>query len=206
MSLFRTVAASALVLTLAAAVPARAQLITNPAEVQAGTYAIEPSHARVLFTVEHLGFSTWYGDFTGAKGVLVLDPKDPSKSSVDVSVPTASVSTTNAVLDGELKSADWFDAAKYPTISFKSTKVTVTGPGRAAVEGDLTLHGVTKPVTLTATFKAAGVNGMNKHYTAGFDVSGKIKRSDFGVSKYVTFGLGDEVTLIISAPFERKDG
>jgi polyisoprenoid-binding protein YceI len=205
LSRIRQIAAAVTALTLAASGAAHAQLVKTPADVQAGTYAVESSHARVLFAVEHLGFSTWYGDFSHATGTLVLDPKDPSKSSVDVSVPTDSVSTTNGVLDGELKAPDWFDAARFPTISFKSTKVTVTSPGHANVEGALTLHGVTRPVTLAAAFKAAGPNGMTKAYTVGFDVSGKIRRSDFGVSKYVPM-VGDEVTLIISAPFERKAG
>jgi polyisoprenoid-binding protein YceI len=200
----KTLAALAVV-TLAAAPLAQAQVTTSPAAVQAGTYGVEPAHTRVLFSVNHLGFTTWYGDFTKATGTLTLDPKDPARSQVDVSVPTASIATTNTVLDGELKGADWFDAAKFPAITFKSTKVTVTSPGHAQVQGELTLHGVTKPVTLAASFNGAGVNPLSKAYTTGFEVSGKIKRSDFGVTKYVPL-VGDEVTLIISAAFERKAG
>jgi polyisoprenoid-binding protein YceI len=150
-----------------------------------------------------MGFSTWYGDFSGATGTLTLDPKKPATAALDVSIPVASVSTTNAKLDGELKSADWFDAAKFPTISFKSTKVAPTGPTTALVTGDLTFHGVTKPVTLEATFKASGANPMSKAFTIGFEVKGKLKRSDFGVATYVPL-IGDEVELIISAPFEKK--
>ena len=194
--------AAVLATALAGAVQAQP---APPAAVQPGTYAIEASHARVLFAVNHLGFSTWYGDFSQASGTLVLDPKTPANSHVEISVPTASVSTTNAVLDGELKSPDWFDAVKFPTIAFKSTKVTATAANRAEVQGDLTLHGVTRPVTLTATFNAAGANPMNKAYTVGFEVTGKIKRSDFGVTRYVP-AVGDEVTLIISAPFVRNPG
>jgi polyisoprenoid-binding protein YceI len=175
----------------------------SPAAVQGGTYAIEPTHTRVLFAVDHMGTSTWYGDFTHASGTLKLDPKTPAASSVEVSVPMASVSTTNSVLDGELKSADWFDAAKFPTMTFKSTKVTVTGPGRASVAGELTLHGVTKPIVLEARFKGAGPSPMTKAYMVGFDATGKIKRSQFGVTKYVPL-VGDEVDLILSAPFVRK--
>lgn len=195
-------AAVALSLSFAAPVLAQSTLVTEPAKVQAGAYKVEPSHTRVLFAVSHMGFSTWYGDFTGASGSLVLDPARPANSRLDVSVPTGSVSTTNSVLDGELKSADWFDAAKYPTITFKSRQVTVTAPGRADVAGDLTLHGVTKPVTLKAKFNAAGANPLSKAYTVGFEVSGKIKRSDFGVTKYVPV-VGDDVDIIISAAFEK---
>ena len=133
------VAAAAILLTASFSAPALAQ----PAPVQSGTYKVEASHTRVLFAVSHMGFSTWYGDFTGASGSLKLDGANPANSSIEISVPTASVSTTNTVLDGELKAADWFDAAKFPTITFKSRQVTVTAPGEADVAGDLTLHGVT---------------------------------------------------------------
>lgn len=200
-------AGAAVLLTLSLGVPSLAQsaLVTTPSAVQPGAYKVEPNHTRVLFAVSHMGFSTWYGDFSGASGALQLDPARPAQSRVEVTVPTASVATTNAVLDGELKSADWFDAARYPTISFKSRQVTVTGPGRADVAGDLTLHGVTRPVTLHARFNAAGVNPLDKAYTVGFEVSGKIKRSDFGVTKYVPV-VGDDVDLIISGAFEKVGG
>lgn len=174
----------------------------NP-EVSPGVYAPDASHTRVLFSVSHMNFSTWYGEFGGVSGSLKLDPKNPAASKLVVEVETAKVSTSNLKLDEELRSADWLDAAKYPTIRFVSTQVTRTAPDKALVTGDLTLHGVTRPVTLTATFHGAGVNPLSKAYTAGFEVSGTIKRSDFGVKTYVPM-IGDEVTLLISAPFERK--
>ena len=188
-------------LVLAASGAAVAQ--PKPAAVQGGTYAVEPSHTRVLFAVDHMGTSTWYGDFTKTSGALKLDAKSPAASHLEVSIATDSVSTTNAKLDEELKSADWFDAAKFPAITFKSTKVTVTGPDRADIAGELTLHGVTKPVVLHAKLKGSGPNPMTKAYTVGFDATGRIKRSEFGVTKYVPL-VGDEVDLILSAPFVRK--
>jgi polyisoprenoid-binding protein YceI len=196
-------------MAIGAAAGARAQAPTavpgnpDPAAVQGGAYVVEPSHTRIQFSVDHLGFSTWYGDFTGASGSLTLDPKAPANSRLVVAIPTASISTTNTTLDGELKSADWFDAAKYPTITFVSTKVTPTGKDRALVAGELSFHGVTRPVTLQARFHGAGMNPLSKAYTAGFDVTGKIKRSDFGVTNYVPI-VGDEVSLTISGAFERK--
>lgn len=203
MSSLRSFAAA--VAFTAFAVSAGAQTAPNPdpASVQAGTYKLETYHARVLFATSHMGFSTWYGDFSGATGSLGIDPKNPSAASLEVSIPVGSVSTTNTKLDGELKSAQWFDAEKFPTITFKSTSVKVTGPGTAKVTGDLTFHGVTKPVTLDAAFKASGTNMMTKAFTIGFEVKGKLKRSDFGVATYVPL-IGDEVDLIISAPFEKK--
>ena len=201
-------AAGALALTLTvggAAALAQTAASRDPAAVKPGVYKVEPGHTRVLFSVSHLGFTTWYGDFTGASGQLSLDPAHPAASQLEVSVPTASLTTTNAKLDGELKGADWFDAARFPTITFKSRTVTPTGPASADVAGDLTLHGVTRPVTLHARFNGAGVNPLDKAYTAGFEVSGEIRRSDFGVTKYVPL-VGDQVQLIISAAFEKAGG
>ena len=193
----------ALLLLLAATSATAAEPPTrDPAAVQAGAYAVESRHTRVQFAVSHLGISDWYGDFTGASGSLKLDPANPASMQVDVSLPVASVTTTNAVLDGELKSAAWFDAAQYPTIRFVSTKVERTGPDKAAITGDLTFHGVTRPVVLSATLNGAGPDPMGKGYLVGFNASGVIKRSDFGVKTYLPM-IGDDTTLRISAAFEK---
>lgn len=176
----------------------------SPAAVKAGTYKVETTHTRVQFAVSHMGFSEWYGDFTGVTGTLSLDPKALAKAKVDVSIPVDSVTTTNAKLDGELKDAAWFDATAYPTITFTSTKVTPTGPRTANIAGNLTFHGVTKPVVLKASFLASGTNPMTKGYTVGFNATTAIKRSDFGVKTYVPL-IGDDVTLRISAAFEKAD-
>jgi polyisoprenoid-binding protein YceI len=187
----------------AAVAPALAQVTTTtPSEVKPGTYAVEPTHTRIAFAVSHMGFTTWFGDFTNASGTLTLNPAKPSASTLEVVVPIASVSTTNAKLDGELKEADWFDAAKYPTATFKAAHISAMG-GNAKVAGTLTLHGVTRPVVFGVKFNGAGVNPLDKAYTVGFEVRGQIKRSDFGVTKYVPL-VGDDVQLIISAAFEKK--
>jgi polyisoprenoid-binding protein YceI len=207
MSLVRlapAVFAAAALAAAAGAAPAQAPA-ADPAKVQAGAYVIEPFHTRVQFSVDHMGTSVWWGDFTGVKGTLTLDPKAPAASKLSVTIPTASVTTTNSVLDGELKDPTWFDAAKFPTITFVSTKVTPVGKDKAMVTGDLTFHGVTKPVTLETTFYGAGPNPMTKAYTAGFNAKGQIKRSDFGVGKYVPL-VGDVVTITISAPFTKTAG
>jgi polyisoprenoid-binding protein YceI len=173
----------------------------DPKAVVAGSFKVEPSHTRVQFSVSHMGFTDWYGDFTGATGSLTIDPKNVAASKLDITIPTASVVTTNAVLDAELKSAEWFDAARYPSIRFVSTAVKQTGPGTADISGDLTFHGVTRPVVLAARFNGAGVNPLSKAYTLGFDATTRIKRSDFGVKSYVPL-IGDETELRISAAFE----
>ena len=199
------VAALATSAMVAFSTAALAQASTDPTTVQAGAYKLDASHARVLFSLSHMGFSTWYGDFSGVTGTLTLDPKALASAKVDVTIPVASVTTTNAKIDGELKSAAWFDAEKFPTITFKSTAVAPTSATTAKVTGDLTFHGVTKPVTLDVTFKAAGANPMSKAVTVGFDAKGTLRRSDFGVKNYSTM-VGDEVDLIISAPFEKQAG
>jgi polyisoprenoid-binding protein YceI len=197
------VAASLTVTSAVALAQAPMELVRDPAAVQAGAYDVEPIHTRVLFSVSHLGFTTWYGEFTNVSGALTLDPKKPAGSALEIHIPVATVSTTSAKLDGELKSDAWLDATQFPEIVFKSTKVTETGKDTAKVTGDLTFHGVTKPVTLAVKFNGAGTNPLDKKYTAGFEVSGKIKRSDFGVKTYVPL-IGDDVDLIISAGFEHK--
>ena len=184
-------------------VSAQPASVDDSVTVEGGAFAVEPLHTRVLFGVSHFGFTTYYGEFSGVSGSLDFDPKNPSASKLDIRIPVASVSTTNAVLNDELKDENWFDTVKYPNISFKATKVTMTGPGKADVVGDLTLHGTTKPVVLHAVFHGAGVNPLNKHYTVGFDASAKIKRTEFGVSTYVPL-ISDDVDIIISAAFERQ--
>ena len=174
-----------------------------PATVKAGTYTVESYHTLVQFGVNHFGINEFFGTFPGAKGTLVLDPQNLAATKLDVTVPVAGVSTTNATLDKELVSADWLDAAQFPDMRFVSTKVTRTGPKTATVAGTLTLHGVTKPVVLNATFNAGVVNPMNKAYTLGFKATGVIKRTQFGVSKYAPM-VSDDTTLNITAAFEHK--
>ena len=193
--------ASAVSLLLAAA--AQAQGSAGPATVPAGAYAIEPVHTQVEFSVLHLGFTNYGGVFSNASGDLTLDPKSLAAAKLDIAVPVNTVATTSDKLNEELRGAQWLDAQQYPTMTFHSTKIARTGPTTADVAGELTLHGVTKPVVLKAQFVGAGVNPLSKAYTVGFQVTGKIKRSDFGVKTYLPV-IGDEVQLNIAAAFEKK--
>ena len=168
--------------------------------MEAGVYNIEPEHSRITFGVSHMGFTNYYGEFRNASGMLTLDPKKPDSSSVDVKIPTGSVMVPNAKLKEELDGDQWLDAAKYPDITFKSTKVAKTGADTAKVTGEFTLHGVTKPLTLNVKFNGAGTNPLDKNYTSGFEATGMIKRSDFGVKTYVPL-IGDDVDIMISAAF-----
>jgi polyisoprenoid-binding protein YceI len=183
---------------------ALAQVSTrNPADVQAGAYTADSSHTRIVFSVSHMGFSTWYGNLTGATGSLMLDPHNPAASHVDISIPAGSISTTNAVLDGKLKSSAWFDVGSYPVITFKSTSIQPTGPDNADITGNLTLRGFTHPVVLHTHFNGAGTNPLDRAYTVGFDATLQLKRSEFGINTFVPL-IGDDVNVAVSAPFEKK--
>ena len=183
---------------------ALAQMGGSPSTpVPAGTYKVESHHTLAGFSINHMGFNDFYGIIPNATGTLVLDPANPAAAKLDVSLPVSGISTTNSVLDGELKDPSWLDVAKYPEIHYTATKVTQTGAHTAHIDGNLTLHGVTKPVALDATFGGAGTNPMAKTFTIGFSARGSFKRSDFGVTKYVPL-IGDDVTLMITAAFEKQ--
>lgn len=189
---------------IAAGAPATSTLAaTAPAAVQSGSYTVEPYHTRIQFAVDHMGFTEFYGDFTGSSGSLELDAKAPANSHVDLSIPTASVSTTNAKLDEELRGSQWLDATANPTIHFVSDRVVPAGAGHARIYGTLTLHGVSHPVVLEARFHGAGANPLDKAYTVGFDATAHILRSDYGVKAYLPL-IGDDVEIRISAAFEHK--
>lgn len=175
----------------------------SPADVKAGTYAVEPAHTQVTFSVAHMGISPFAGTFSGASGSMTLDPKNLAATKLNVTIPIASVQTTSSKLSEELVSADWLDAAKFPTATFVATSVTPRGPDAAAIAGTLTLHGVSKPVTIMARFFGAAQNPMSKKDSIGFLARAMIKRSDFGVSKYVPL-VSDETVLVINAAFEKQ--
>lgn len=167
------------------------------AQAASTTYTIEPTHTQVLFSYSHLGFSNITLRFDKVEGSIVYDAAAPAKSSVSVSILTDSVNTGVAKFDEHIKSPDFFDVAKYPTATFKSTKVVAAGKGKLQVTGDLTIHGVTKSVVMNATVNKIAEHPMRKVPAAGFDGSIKIKRSDFGMGAY-TPAVGDDVTIKIT--------
>jgi polyisoprenoid-binding protein YceI len=167
-----------------------------------GSYKVESYHTQVAFSISHFGFTNYSGLFSGATGTLQLDPVKLAASKLAISIPVDSVTTTVSKLTDELKGDQWFDTAKFPQATFVSTKVVPTPEG-ATVTGNLTLHGVTKPVELRVRFMGAGVNPIDKAYTVGFEATGTIKRSDFGVKTYLP-AVGDEVQLNIAGAFEAQ--
>ena len=199
----RPILAAALVL----AVPAAAQMPTtapgkpNPALATAGSYHVDTGHTQVLFTVNHMGFSQYSGQFTQPTGTLTLDPRNPAASRVTITFPIDKVSTTVPALDAHLKRADFFEADKYPTATFVSTRIVARGQS-ATITGNLTLKGVTRPVTLAATFVGAGPGPMGAHKTnVGFHATTTINRSAFGISYGIPL-VSDRVDLVINAAFE----
>lgn len=180
---------------------ALAQGAPNAAAVQSGEYKVEPYHTQVAFSVRHFGFTDFSGFFSGAGGSLRLDPTNPAASKLEVTIPVNTALTTVPKLDEELKGAQWFDAAQFPTAKFTSTSVTKTGPDTAEIHGDLTLHGVTRPIELKARFVGAGVNPLDHAYTLGFEATGVVKRSEFGVKTYVPM-VADSVSLTVAGAFE----
>ena len=163
----------------------------------ADTYKLDPMHTSIVFHVNHFGFSNPSGKFMNVDGTLILDQQNPAASKVNVTIPIAMIDTDIPKLDEHLKSKEFFDAATYPTATFVSTKVDVTGKDTAIVHGTLTLHGVSKPVDLNVQLNKIGENFM-KQPTAGFSASATIKRSDFGITTYLP-ALGDDVRLDIQS-------
>ena len=200
----RVIFAIPLLALLGGAAAAQTTPTRNPAEVLPGAYVVEPLHTQVTWSLSHLGFTTYFGRLGDVSGSLTLAPNSPATSQLSITMPTASLNTTSDKLNQELQGSDWFDAKSYPTISYKSTKVDIIGRGHATVTGALTLHGVTRPVVLDVRFNAAGVNPIDHHYTVGFQATGTIRRSQFGVTKYVPL-VGDDVSLMISAAFEQAN-
>ena len=182
----------------------------DKARVTAGSYAADAGHTMVVWEVDHFGFSKYTGIFGDVTGTLVIDPANPAASKVDVTIPVAKVTTASAGLSGHLLRAgkdggkpDFFGAAPADA-KFVSTRVVLDDDGdEATVTGNLTLNGVTKPVTLDVDFHGAGTNPYNKKATIGFEAEGKIRRSDFGIA-YGIPAVSDEVELEIHAAFEKQ--
>jgi polyisoprenoid-binding protein YceI len=170
----------------------------------ADTYKIDPAHTNASFAVKHLLISTVRGEFQKTEGTLVLDPADVTKSKVEATIDVASLNTREPKRDGHLKSPDFFDAAKFPTITFKSTKVEKAGEGALKVTGDLTMHGVTKPVVLEVAGPSDEVKDPGGNIRRGISATTKINRKDFGVSYGPNAVVSDEVTITIDGEFLKQ--
>ncbi|WBH16474.1 YceI family protein [Sphingomonas radiodurans] len=181
----------------------------NPAAITGGSYTVDAGHTLVEWTVDHLGFTPYFGLFGNVTGTLMLDPKNPTAAKVDVTIPVAEVTTASAGLTKHLlkpaeagKSADFFGAAPAPA-RFVSTRVAPNGQS-AKIEGNLTLNGVTKPVTLDAAFYGAGKMPaqMGGKENVGFTATTSIRRSEFNIAYGIPM-ISDEVKLKITVAFQK---
>ncbi len=187
------------------ALPASAQGVsTDPSLAPPGAYVVDKAHARITWGISHFGVSTYIGWFTSFDIALTFDPNAPEKSTLKASIDPKSVHTLDPKFDEEIASAKFFDAATYPQITFVSTAVEKTGDASGKITGDLTFHGVTKPVVLDVTFHGGMQSPLKNTYVLGFKGQTTIKRSEFGVTEYIDFGLGDEVTITIEGEFDHK--
>lgn len=181
----------------------------SAAAVPAGAYKLDKAHASLIFRTNHLGFSHFTGRFERFEAQLQFDPAHPEKSSVTVTIDPTSIASDNppeGFMD-QLRSAQWLDVAKFPQLTFKSTKVTSLGAGKLRIDGKLSLHGVSRPMTLEATYNG-GYAGhpMDPHARIGFSAHGTLKRAQFGIAYGIpapgtTMGVGDDVEVIVESEF-----
>jgi polyisoprenoid-binding protein YceI len=169
--------------------------------VTAGTYLVEPTHTLVGWTVTHFGFNDYFGIIGSPTGTMTLDPAKLNAATLAIDIPIGEFTTANAKLTEHMKSPDFFDFAKFPTAKFVSTKVVAKGE-TALIQGNLTIKGVTKPVTLNAKFTGAGFNAYSKKESVGFSATTSIKRSDWGMGYGIPL-VSDNVDLRITVAFEK---
>lgn len=178
-------------------------------DVPAGAYTLDKTHASLIFRVNHLGFSNYTARFTRYDAKLDFDPANPASSRVEATIDPNSLELDNPPpgFADTLKGVQWLNAAEFPAITFRSTKVELTGANKARISGDFTLHGVTRPVVLDAIFNG-GYAGhpMDPHARIGFSARGSLKRSEFGIAFGIpaagsTMGVSDAVEVIIEAEF-----
>ncbi|MBV9990408.1 MAG: YceI family protein [Alphaproteobacteria bacterium] len=187
------------------AVPALAESSRDASHAPTGSYALETRHSQVLFAIPHLGITDYYGRFDKLSGSLNFNSGAPEKSSVSITIDMTSVDTPSHELIGELMGANVFNSGSFPTATFKSTSVARTGANTGTITGDLTLHGVTKPVTLDATFGGVTQDPFSGADDIGFHATATVKRSDFGITGMVWENVvADEVKLTIEAMFQHK--
>src|SRR6266852_2148460 len=179
-----------------------AAVLSLPASAATSTWQVDPAHSEALFSIRHLTISTVRGGFSKIKGTISFDDKDPSKSVVDVAIDMSTVDTREPKRDDDLRSDKFFDVAKYPTMTFKSTRVEQVSTGKLKVTGDLTLHGVSKEVVLDVDGPSAPIKDPWGNQRTAASATTKINRQDFGVkwNKTIDNGgvmLGDEVSITI---------
>ena len=168
------------------------------------TYHFDRPHTQILFKVSHMGISYSHGKFLDYDGTIQFDRDHPKNSSVQATIQTISLEMNDVAWNKHVRSRDFFDVDRYPKMTFKSRSINVLSDRTADILGDLTLHGVTKPVTLHTTFNDARAIDLTRDYRAGFSATAKIKRSDFGMTTYLPL-IGDDVDITIEVESVRDD-
>lgn len=163
---------------------------------RAAEYTIDPTHTHILFMIDHLGFSKMIGLFTDFSGNISFDPNNVTASQLHVTINTSSLDTQNAQRNKDLKGADWFNVTEFPTMTFVGRNYVKKDDHSGTITGDLTLLGVTRPVTLNVVLNKVGKNPLDKKEEVGFSARGMLKRSDFGMKTFLP-AIGDDVQLII---------
>lgn len=179
-------------------------ILAGPAVAAPEKYVLDASHSQVVFTYNHLGYSTTTGMFSGFEGEIMFDQEDPANSSVSVSMPVKSMLTGWEARETHFMSEDFFDAADDELVTFTSTGIEVTGENTANITGDLTLNGVTKSVVLDAKLNQAGNHPMAGKPWAGFDATTVLKRTEYNLGQFAPF-VGDDVTVNISIEAMKAD-
>ena len=179
-------------------------LVPGAARAQIETYTFDKAHTQILFFVNHLGFSMSQGEFHEYDGAFTFNRGEPEKSKVDVTIQTASIDMDDEKWDAHMKNADFFDVENFPTMSFKSTGIEVTGENSANITGDLTILETTKPVTLAVVHNKSGVHPFNGKFVAGLSGTTTIKRSDFGMNFGIP-GVADEVQIRLEVEGFREE-
>ena len=178
---------------------------TEIAELRSGQYTVDKDHAALLFKVNHLGFSTFSGRFADFDASLDFNPVNIETSCLEVVVNMSSLDVNLPEFEEELLGSSWFDAQAFPQAVFRTTSFVERNENSFTFLGELTMHGVTAPVTLNVNFHGGGRNVLTRSYTLGFSANAKFLRSDFGVDRFTNFGVGDEVELEIHTEFKEGE-
>jgi len=199
---FFLIVLASLILTACATPPS--QIPTSAPE---GNYRLDPEHTSVLFSLSHGGLSNFTGRFDTISGSLDFNPDMPQESRLEIQIETDSISTGLEDFDRELaQDKKYFDAESHPAIHFRATGIEITGANKGLITGDLSLKGVTKPVSLDVIFNGSGKSFGHLGKTLGFSATGTFRRSDFNIGYLTNFGIGDEITLRIESEFNENPG
>lgn len=174
---------------------------TELTELNAGQYVLDPDHATLIWKISHLGFSTFVGRFNDIEASLDFDPENIQESSLEVIINTAGLDVNNPEFEEELRGSNWFDVENFPQATFISTSFLESDGNSFVFEGDLTLLGNTAPIILDINFNGGGRNFLTRSNTVGFSASATFLRSAYGLDRFTSFGVGDEIELEIHVEF-----